>query len=151
MPKALYWFRWGAVWTFFFGFVYYIMLLGTEKISIRIVWWLIAWTVAWLIVAALLRMSVAGGPLKDGRVLAVVVAVLVLLVSWGAVAYMHNGGSSRATSIAIGGGVGYIMFINVLVVHLALPQKIIPAAETTAGARAPPPPAMPTGAPPALP
>src|SRR5262245_37428525 len=139
MPKALYWFRWGAVWTFFFGFVYYMILLGTEKISVRIVWWLIAWTVAWLIVAALLRMSVAGGPLKDGRVLAVVIAVLVLLVSWGAVAYMKNGGSSRTTSIAIGGGMGFIMFMNVWMIIWPLQQKIIAATKATAETGAPAP------------
>src|ERR1700737_2878292 len=69
MPKALFWFRWGAVFTLLTGLLYYLFLLGTEKITGRVIVFLIAWTVAWLIVAALLRMSVAGGPLKDGRVL----------------------------------------------------------------------------------
>src|SRR6266511_975785 len=95
MPKALWWFRWGAVWTVFFGFLYYLFLLGTEKITGRILVFLVAWTIAWLIVAALLRMSVAGGPLKDGRVLAAAIAILVLLVSWGAVSSMRHGGSNR--------------------------------------------------------
>jgi uncharacterized membrane protein len=115
------------------------MLLGVEKISGRIVWWLIAWTVAWLIVAALLRMSVAGGPLKDGRVLAVVIAVLVLLVSWGAVAYMRNGGSNRTIAIAIGGGMGFIMMMNVWMIIWPLQQKIIVATRASAetGAAAP--------------
>ena len=143
MPKALYWFRWGAVWTVLFGFLYYMILLGTEKISVRIVWWLIAWTVAWVIVAALLRMSVAGGPLKDGRVLAVAIAVLLLLVSWGAVAYMRNGGSSRTTSIAIGGGIGFIMFMNVWMIIWPLQQKIIAATKATAESGAPAPADMP--------
>src|SRR5512141_2252061 len=87
MPKALWWFRWGAVWTVVFGFLYYLFLLGTEKITGRILVFLVAWTVAWLIVAALLRMSVAGGPLKDGRLLAAAIAIIVLLVSRGAVSY----------------------------------------------------------------
>ena len=43
MPKALWWFRWGAVYTFLFGFLYYMILLGTEKISGKIVVFLVAW------------------------------------------------------------------------------------------------------------
>ena len=142
MPKALWWFRWGAVFTVLFGFLYYMMLLGTEKISGKIVGFLIAWTVAWLVVAALLRMSVAGGPLKDGRVLAVVIAALVLLVAWGAVTYMREG-SNRTIAIAIGGGMGYVMFMNVWMIIWPLQQKIIAATKATAETGAPAPADMP--------
>jgi uncharacterized membrane protein len=143
MPKALWWFRWGAVWTVVFGFLYYLFLLGTEKITGRILVFLVAWTVAWLIVAALLRMSVAGGPLKDGRVLAAAIAILVLLVSWGAVSYMRNGGSNRTVAIAIGGGMGYVMFMNVWMIIWPLQQKIIAATKATAETGAPVPADMP--------
>ncbi len=143
MPKALWWFRWGAVWTILFGFLYYMMLLGTEKITGRIVVFLVAWTVVWLIVAALLRMSVAGGPLKGGRVLAAVIAILVLLVSWGAVSYMRNGGSNRTIAIAIGGGMGYVMFMNVWMIIWPLQRKIIAATKATAETGAPAPAEMP--------
>ncbi len=143
MPKALWWFRWGAVWTVLFGFLYYMMLLGTEKITGRILVFLVAWTVAWLIVAALLRMSVAGGPLKDGRVLAAAVAILVLLVSWGAVSYMRSGGSNRTIAIAIGGGMGYVMFMNVWMIIWPLQRKIIAATRATAETGAPAPADMP--------
>ncbi len=143
MPKALWWFRWGAVWTLVFGFTYYLFLLGTEKITGRVLVFLLAWTVAWLILAALLRMSVAGGPLKDGRVLAVVIAVLVLLVSWGAVSYMSHGGSNRTIAIAIGGGIGYVMFMNVWMIIWPLQQKIIAATKATAETGAPAPADMP--------
>ena len=143
MPKALWWFRWGAVWTVLFGFLYYMMLLGTEKITGRVVVFLLAWTVAWLIVAALLRMSVAGGPLKDGRVLAVVIAVLVLLVSWGAVSYMSRGGSNRTVAISVGGGMGFVMFMNVWMIIWPLQKKIIAATKATAETGAPAPADMP--------
>lgn len=143
MPKALWWFRWGAVWTLVFGFTYYLFLLGTEKITGRVIVFLVAWTVAWLIVAALLRMSVAGGPLKDGRVLAAAIAVLVLLVSWGAVSYMRTGGSNRTVAIAIGGGMGYVMFMNVWMIIWPLQQKIIAATKATAETGAPAPADMP--------
>ena len=143
MPKALWWFRWGAVYTVLFGFLYYLMLLGTEKITGRIVVFLVAWTVAWLIVAALLRLSVAGGPLKDGRVLAVAIAVLVLVVSWAGVAYMRNGGSNRTVAISIGGGMGYVMFMNVWMIIWPLQKKIIAATKATAETGAPAPADMP--------
>ena len=143
MPKALWWFRWGAVWTVLFGFLYYMMLLGAEKITGRVVYFLIAWTIAWLIVAALLRMSVAGGPLKDGRVLAVVIAILVAGVAWGAVAYMRNGGSNRTIAIAIGGGMGFVMFMNVWMIIWPLQKKIIAATKATAETGAPAPADMP--------
>jgi uncharacterized membrane protein len=143
MPKALWWFRWGAVWTVVFGFLYYLMLLGTEKITGRIVVFLLAWTVAWLIVAALLRLSVAGGPLKDGRVLAVVIAILVLLVSWAAVSYMSRGGSNRTVAISIGGGMGFVMLMNVWMIIWPLQKKIIAATKATAETGAPAPADMP--------
>jgi uncharacterized membrane protein len=119
------------------------MLLGTEKITGRILVFLVAWTVAWLIVAALLRMSVAGGPLKDGRVLAAAIAILVLLVSWGAVSYMRNGGSNRTVAIAIGGGMGFMMFMNVWMIIWPLQRKIIAATKATAETGAPAPADMP--------
>lgn len=143
MPRALWWFRWGAVWTVVFGFTYYLFLLGTEKITGRVLVFLVAWTVAWLIVAALFRLSVAGGPLRDGRVLAAVIAILVLLVSWGAVSYMRNGGSNRTVAISIGGGIGYVMFMNVWMIIWPLQQKIIAATKATAETGAPAPADMP--------
>ncbi|HJW13673.1 MAG TPA: urate hydroxylase PuuD [Thermoanaerobaculia bacterium] len=143
MPRALWWFRWGAVWTVVFGFTYYLFLLGTEKITGRVLVFLVGWTVAWLIVAALFRLSVAGGPLKDGRVLAAVIAILVLLVSWGAVSYMRNGGSNRTVAISIGGGIGYVMFMNVWMIIWPLQRKIIAATKATADTGAPAPADMP--------
>src|SRR5262249_50715151 len=89
------------------------------------------------------RMSVAGGPLKDGRVLAVVIAILVLVVSWGAVAYMRNGGSNRTVAISIGGGMGVVMFMNVWMIIGPWQKKIIAAPKATAETGAPAPADMP--------
>jgi uncharacterized membrane protein len=143
MPKALWWFRWGAVWTVVFGFVYYLFLLGTEHITGRVVVFLVAWIIAWLIIAALLRMSVAGGPLKDGRILAVVIAILILAVSAGAVSSMRNGGSNRTVAISVGGGMGFVMLMNVWMIIWPLQQKIIAATKATAETGAPAPADMP--------
>ena len=69
LTRSLWWFRWGAVLTVGNGLIYYAMLLHTENIDAKIGIVLVAWIVAWLLLAGLYRMSVAGGPLKDGRVL----------------------------------------------------------------------------------
>jgi uncharacterized membrane protein len=140
MPKALFWFRWGAVFTVLTGLIYYALLLHTEKIDAKLGIVLVAWIAAWLVVAGLLRMAVAGGPLKDGRVLGIVVAVLVLAASWIVVPIMRNGGSNRTMAIAVGGGLGLIMFMNVWMIIWPLQKKIIAATRATAetGAAAPP-------------
>jgi uncharacterized membrane protein len=84
-------------------------------------------------------MSVAGGPLKDGRMLAVVIAVIVLAAAWVVVGSVRQGGSNRTMAIGIGGGLGTIMFINVWSIIWPLQKKIIAATRATAetGAAAP--------------
>ncbi len=141
MPKALFWFRWGAVFTWLSGFTYYIVIVGTETIGHKaLLIFLAAWIAAFLIVAWLLRLSVAGGPLKDGRALGVVVAVVVLVAAYLVVAWDRQGGAShRSMSIALGGGIGTIMLLNVWMIIWPLQKKIIAATKATAesGAAAP--------------
>ncbi len=143
MPKALWWFRWGAVFTVLTGLIYYAMLLHTEGIDAKLGLVLAAWIVAWLVVAALLRMSVAGGPLKDGRVLGVVIGILVAAAAWAVVPYMRAGGSNRTVAIGVGGGMGIIMFMNVWMIIWPLQKKIIAATRATAASGAAAPPDMP--------
>ncbi len=143
MPKALWWFRWGAVFTVLTGLLYYFMLLGTEKITAKILLLLVVWIVAWLIVAGLLRMSVAGGALKDGRVLGLAVTLLVLIAGWLAVSYLREGASNRTMAIGVGGGIGIMMFMNVWMIIWPLQRKIIAATKATAESGAPAPAEMP--------
>jgi uncharacterized membrane protein len=119
------------------------MLLHTEAIDAKLGIVLVAWIVAWLVVAALLRMAVAGGPLKDGRVLGVVVAVLVTVVAWIVVPLIRNGGSNRTMAISVGGGLGLMMFMNVWMIIWPLQKKIIAATRATAETGAPAPPDQP--------
>lgn len=141
MPKALWWFRWGAVWTWVTGFLYWILLLETEAPGHRpLLLFIVGWGLAFVIIAALFRMSVKGGALKDGRVLAVAIAVVVLIVGWLIASKSREwGSSSRSLSILIGGGIGTIMFLNVWMIIWPLQKKIIAATKATAdtGAAAP--------------
>jgi uncharacterized membrane protein len=141
MPRALLWFRRGAELTLLTGFTYFVIILGTEEPRHRVlIPFLIGWLLAFVIIAGLLRAAVAGGFLKDGRVYGVVVAVLVFVVAY-VVGDMTRkmGASNRAISIAIGGGLGLLMFLNVESIIWPLQKKIIAATKATAetGAAAP--------------
>ena len=142
MPKALWWFRWGAMLTWVSGFLYYLALAGTETPGHKIlVIFLLGWgLVAFEILSVLTKASVKGGPLKDGRVLAAAVAIVVIATGWILAYYGREwGASSRSLSILIGGGLGTIMFMNVWMAIWPLQKKIIAAVKATAetGAAAP--------------
>jgi uncharacterized membrane protein len=139
LSKSLWWFRWGAVLTVGTGLIYYAMLLHTENIDAKIGIVLVAWIVAWVILAGLYRMSVAGGPLKDGRVLAVVILVIVTVTAWLVVPTLRSGGSNRTMAIAVGGGLGMVMFMNVWMIIWPLQKKIIAATRATAESGTPAP------------
>jgi len=143
MPKALFWFRWGAIFTWFSGFIYYFLLVDAEARTtghMPLVYFLVGWSIAFSVIAALLRVSVKGGPLKDGRVLAVAIAIVVLFIGY-ATALMARtaGASSRVLSIMIGGGIGTIMLLNVWMIIWPLQKRIIAAVKATAETGAPAP------------
>ena len=141
-PKGLWWFRWGAVWTWVTGFTSWILILETDPPGHKpILLFLVGWGVAFTILAVLYRMAVKGGPLKDGRVLAAVIAVVLIVVSW-VVASMSRdwGSSSRAISILVGGGFGTIMFMNVWMIIWPLQKKILAATKASVETGAPAPP-----------
>jgi uncharacterized membrane protein len=141
MPKALFWFRWGAMFTWFSGFIYYFLIVDSEKAQhVVLAYFLVGWSIAFVAVSALLRASVAGGPLKDGRALALVIAIVVLFIGYATTLMAQNAGaSSKSISIMLGGGLGTIMFLNVWMIIWPLQKKIIAAVKATAdtGAAAP--------------
>jgi uncharacterized membrane protein len=97
------------------------------------------WLVGWLLLAVLYRAAVAGGFLKDGRVLAVVIAVIVLAAAWVVVGSVRQGGSNRTMAIGVGGGLGTIMLMNVWMIIWPLQKKIIAATRATAESGTPAP------------
>ena len=140
-PKALWWFRWGAVWTWLTGLTYWSLILGTEAPGQKpMLLFAVGWGVAFVVIAGLLRLSVKGGALKDGRALGVAIAVVVIVVGWVIASISRNwGSSSRALSILIGGGIGTIMFLNVWMIIWPLQKRILAATRATVetGAAAP--------------
>lgn len=132
MPKALWWFRWGAVVTVLAGLRYFMILADTDAANAGnpgLMWqwlgtWLGVWVVAWAVIYFLLTPK--QGALNKGSVLAVIIGAWVAAVSWAALQWMsHPGVSNRTLSIAIGGGMGLVMLLNVWGIIWRCQKKII--------------------------
>lgn len=113
MPRALWWFRWGAVVTVLMGLWYYGIILSREPSTGRIFGtWLILVIVAWGLFYLILRP--VSGALNNGNLIALLVAIIVFLLAWGVLHFNATPDSSnRALCIGIGGGLGVIMLLNV--------------------------------------
>jgi len=144
LTRTLWWFRWGAVLTWVTGFLYLGILAHLDKVDMLLVIFLIAWIIAFEINSLVYKASVKGGALKDGRAVAVVVSIVVIVI--GALLGWYGreqGASSRSLSILIGGGLGTVMFMNVWMIIWPLQKKIIAATRATAESGAPAPAEMP--------
>ncbi len=142
MPTALWYFRWGAVVTVVAGLMYFAMYLlapdsrnaGANTWVVLLVWLLIAFA-AWAVYYVLLPKLT-----KDGKVLAVVTALIVIAMSWAALWWLNSRlgdyGSNRTYSIGVGGALGIIMFLNVWGIIWRAQKRII--AGTISGEAAPP-------------
>ncbi|HYE13314.1 MAG TPA: urate hydroxylase PuuD [Pyrinomonadaceae bacterium] len=150
MPKALWYFRWGALVTVLAGISYYAMYIirpdvvnnraagGEASIALVFLGWLAISVLFWAIYFFLLpRLT------KDGRVLGAVTAVLVILMSVLIVWCLNEQlthrtftASNKTLSIGIGGALGIIMLFNVWGIIWPAQKRII--AGTVSGEAAPP-------------
>lgn len=150
MPKALFWFRWGAAATVLVGLIYHLKTMTTSSeydggaLHFNQVFW--AWILivlaTFVIESFLLKPS--AGALNNGRVLFVILLALVTVMA-AVVWKIHAaaGASWRILSISIGGGLGVIMFMNVWMIIWPLQKKIIAATRAQAEAGTAPPAEMP--------
>ena len=122
MPKALWWFRWGAIVTVLAGIAYWMILL-TGNVSwahtngfadagggAAIGSFFGIWTVIFAVEYAVIMVA----KVNKGPVLAIIVAVLVIIGAW--LFLRINSAewqSNNVLSIGIGGGLGWIMMLNV--------------------------------------
>jgi len=144
MPKALWWFRWGAFWTVAAGLALHMATVSSESHGLPAYFWV------WLVVV--LAAFVVGTWLfsafkKNGRALFAV--YLLLMIVMGVVlwkVHVSANTSWKVLSIALGGGMGIIMFMNVWMVIWPLQKKIIAATKAQAEAGTAPPAEMPAWA-----
>ncbi|MBI4462438.1 MAG: urate hydroxylase PuuD [Acidobacteria bacterium] len=130
LPKALWWFRWGAVVTVLAGFIYWFLILRTEPFDNPGVYhgrviglWLVVVVIAWFVNYFLLRMPAVT---KSGWTVAVIVAalaVVILLAVLRIIAY--DNASNRAIAIGVGGGYGVFMMLNVWGIIWPAQKRII--------------------------
>ncbi|MCS6805900.1 MAG: urate hydroxylase PuuD [Acidobacteriota bacterium] len=124
MPRALWWFRWGAVVTVLMGLGYYVMyILRPDAQNAKVpmggvfIQWL-GWSLlAWGIIYGFLML--VPGRIDKGWFIAVAVVLVVLIMSFLMIKTftiptptgMHF--TNKSASIGIGGGIGLIMMLNV--------------------------------------
>ncbi|MGH9902124.1 MAG: urate hydroxylase PuuD [Pyrinomonadaceae bacterium] len=155
MPRALWYFRWGALVTVLAGLMYFAMYilspdtknansLGGANANVWLVLlvWMLIPIITWAIYFFILP------KIKDGKVLAAVVTVLVILMAVASTYWLNSqllgtaGGraegfaSNKTLSIGIGGALGFIMLLNVWGIIWPAQKRII--AGTVSGTPAPP-------------
>ena len=156
LGRALWYFRWGAVVTVLAGLAYFAMyilkadvnnanVLGRGNVNLWYV--LIMWMLYPIVLFAIefLIIKKAPGLIKDGRIFAIVMFLLVALFSYGLVAFFTSaltvGGesyaSNKAYSIGIGGAYGILMMLNVWGIIWPNNKRILAATAGT-GPAAPP-------------
>ena len=114
LPKALWWFRWGAVVTVLAGLAFW-MRLGardahTSGYSAGTLFgsFFLLWTVAFVI-----EMGALMGGVNKGAVMGIIVTVAVCAAAYIFLAWNARVENNRVLSIGVGGGLGWFMMLNV--------------------------------------
>jgi uncharacterized membrane protein len=130
MSRALWWFRWASVLTVLMGLAYWGSIVasdarnGDASSGGPMGTFFVIWTVAWALMYAC---TIPGkGALDKGPVLALTYAVIVVVASWLFLRFNDHGWeSNRLLAIGIGGGMGWVMMLNVWGVIWRAQKKII--------------------------
>jgi uncharacterized membrane protein len=150
MPRALWWFRWSSVVTVLAGLAYWGHIVGTDAHAASAVGdpasvgrvmgsFFVIWTLAFAIEMGMLMSPVEA--LRRGPVLGVVMAIVVIAASYAFLAINQQGWeSNRLLAIGIGGGLGWIMMLNVWGIVWRMQKRLIRWTEESAtkGAAMPP-------------
>lgn len=118
MPRALWWFRWGAVVTVFVGLTYYAMYILTPDAKranvnpwVVLLVWLLIGVVTFAIGFFVVR------SVDNGWIVALIVGVVVTVMAIGIIKWIDSAipreASHSSFSIGIGGALGLIMLLNV--------------------------------------
>ena len=130
MTRALWWFRWASVLTILMGLAYWGSIVASDaknggaSSGGPMASFFIIWTIAWALMYACV---IPGkGTLDKGPVLTVIYAVIVLAASYLFLRFNNHGWeSNRLLAIGIGGGIGWMMMLNVWGVIWRIQKRII--------------------------
>ncbi len=123
MPRALWFFRWGALITVLAGIIYYAVYIipsDAQAAGAGYHAWLGIWLLIVLVTYAIVYLLTQ--KINDGRVLAVCIAVLVIVM---AVVMINLFKGNKTIAIGIGGGLGVIMLLNVWGIIWRAQKKLI--------------------------
>lgn len=145
MPRALWFFRWGAVVTVFVGLMYFAMYilspdvknansLGGAHVNVWMI--LLVWLLISIVTFAIEFFVIKKSGINDGRVLAVIMFVLIGVMAAGIVCWFDlqlkgvgvnadSYASNKTYSIGIGGAMGIIMLLNVWGIIWPAQKRII--------------------------
>jgi uncharacterized membrane protein len=156
LGRTLWYFRWGAVLTVLAGLGYFAMYtlkgdvanangMGGGHVSLGALLgvWLLIPIVTFFVEFLIIKKVPALG--KDGRIYAVVVFILVVIMAWIVLKWLDGGltvgtesfASNKTLSIGVGGALGIIMMLNVWGIIWPNNKRIIAATAGT-GPAAPP-------------
>ena len=130
MSRALWWFRWSALVTVLVGLAYWGQTVSVEAQAAgstsgtAMASFFIIWTATWGILYALL---IPGkGLLNNGWVLAVLVAIVVTAASYLFLRVNSHGWETNSLlAIGIGGGIGWVLLLNVWGVVWRIQKRLI--------------------------
>ena len=130
MSRAMWWFRWSALVTVLAGIAYWMMIVtadarnGQASPGVAIWSFFLIWTIAFAIENALVMPL--KGPLNKGLVLGILVAIDVAAASCLYVHFNNHGWeSNRLLAIGIGGGIGWMLLLNVWGIVWRIQKRII--------------------------
>jgi uncharacterized membrane protein len=130
MSRAMLWFRLSAVVTVLAGLAYWGSIVGSDARNggatsgLVMGTFFLIWTVAWGLMYALV---IPGkGLLNKGPVLAVLYTIIVIAAAWLFLSLNNHGWEgNRLLSIGIGGGIGWVMLLNVWGVIWRIQKRLI--------------------------
>jgi uncharacterized membrane protein len=130
LPRTLWWFRWSGLVTVLAGLAYFGNIVAADADngggSSGGVFgsFFVIWTLVWAVFYVCL---IPGkGALNNGMVLTAVYAIVLLAAIWLFLGWNSRGWeSSRLLSIGIGGGLGWVMMLNVWGVIWRIQKRII--------------------------
>jgi uncharacterized membrane protein len=128
LPRALWWFRWGSVATVLLGIAYWMHLASTDAHNAQTSpggsfgWFFLIWTAVWVVIFVLICVLKLDKPW--------LLCVLIGAVVFGAcylylILNSHGWESNHTLGIGLGGGIGWVMMLNVWGVIWRFNKKII--------------------------
>jgi uncharacterized membrane protein len=130
MLRALWWFRWSAFVTVIAGLIYWGDMVAGDAVGAQatsgpaMASFFAIWTAVWAILYALLLSG--KGVLNRGWVLSVLVAIVVLAASCLFLRINNHGWeSNNLLAIGIGGGIGWVLMLNVWGIVWRIQKRLI--------------------------